>query len=162
APFGPIRPTISPGPSSRLTPSSAWTPPNRFSTSRTSRSGAITSGPPAHPSGGRPPASEPERAIPSHTPSPLLDAERASQQRIAAPGQEQHHRDQQEPVGDQVGPGHAGGGEVAPRQLGQRREDEGAQDRAQDRAAPADDRPEDDVDRERDAEDRVGLQREEV
>src|SRR5437762_9883796 len=54
----------------------------------------------------------------------------------------------------------AGGREVAPGELGERGEDEGAEDRPQRRARAAHDRTDDDLHGKRDAEERAGLERE--
>src|SRR5262245_61665847 len=131
-----MSPTISPSATSRLTPARASRPPNRFRTSATSRSAT---------SGARP------AACPN-----------APEVRVCALGQEQHDRDEEHAVDDEVKAGPARPGEVEPRDLGQRREDEGAEQGPQQRPGAADDGPDDDVDRERDAEDGIRLQGEQV
>src|SRR5438132_1559698 len=88
--------------------------------------------------------------------------QRTLQARVRALGEEQDDADQEHAVGDQVSAVQSALPEIEPGDLGERREDEGAEDRSQERAGAAHDRPDDDLDRERDAEERVGLEREEI
>ncbi len=88
--------------------------------------------------------------------------EQAAEEWVGALGQEQHHGDQQRAVHDEMGAVQAALAEVVARYLGQRGEDERAEDRADQCAGPADDRADDDLHRERDAKHRRGLEREEI
>src|SRR5206468_1832441 len=96
-------------------------------------------------------------------PSGPRSPERTLHPRHRALGKEEHHDDEENAVDDQVDAGPAAPRrEVQARQLGERTEDEGPHDGPEERAGAADDGTDDDLDRERDAEDRVGLEREQV
>jgi hypothetical protein len=82
--------------------------------------------------------------------------------RIRALRHEQHHEDQQHAVHDQVQAGEAARREVVARELRQWAQDERPEDRAEQRPGAAHDRADDDLDRQRDAEHGVRLDREEV
>src|SRR5262249_7199096 len=119
APFGPMSPTTSPGATSRLAPRTAWSPPNRFRTPATS--GTVTTG------GGGP--TRPD----------------ARKMRIDARSQEQDDANQEHAVHHQVESRPSGAGEVDPGALGERREDQRAQERSEQRPRPSDHGADDDV-----------------
>src|SRR5437016_938348 len=98
----------------------------------------------------------------SRAPSWRAAVDDAAEKWVRAVGEEEDDGDEEHAVDDQVGAVQPALAEVCARDLAERREDERAEDRPQQRAGAADDRPDDDLDRQRDAEDRVGLQREEV
>src|SRR5437667_552336 len=131
APLGPMRPTISPSATVRSSPSTARRPPKRLESPRTSSRLSARS-------------STIARGAPGS----------------GALGQEEHHGDEERAVHDQMAARPAGGREVAPGELGERGEDEGAEDRPQRRARAAHDRTDDDLHGKRDAEERAGLERE--
>src|SRR5207245_9562610 len=100
------------------------------------------------------------RPLTSSMPSGPRSPERTLHPRHRALGKEEHHDDEEDPADHQVDTGPAAPRrEVQARQLGERTEDEGPHDGPEERAGAADDGTDDDLDRERDAEDRVGLER---
>src|SRR4029453_10462249 len=109
APLGPMSATSSPGATWRLTPATAWSPPNDFRTSTTSSSVI----------------SDATRSAPRPGPPDV---------RVGALREEEHGPDQEQAVDDEMEPGPPGPGEVDPRHLGERRQDQGAQDRSEKRA----------------------------
>src|SRR5262249_27856712 len=136
APFGPMSPTISPGATSKLTPETACSPPKRLRTPTTSRSAM---------SGGRATARP-----------------RAPESRVDALGQEQDDADEEQAVDHEVEARPSGTGEVNPRDLGQRREDERAQEQPEERPRTSHHGADDDVHRKGDPEHRIRLEREQV
>src|SRR5437899_12168499 len=93
-------------------------------------------------------------------PSGPRSPERTLHPRHRALGKEEHDDDEEDAVDDQVDASPAASRrEVQARQLGERTEDEGPYHGPEERAGAADDGTDDDLDRERDAEDRVGLAR---
>ena len=94
--------------------------------------------------------------------TPSTRATGQARRRTGSPGEEQHDHDEQDTVDDQVGAVPAALAEVVARDLAERRQDEGAEHRAQRGSGAAHDGPDDDLHGERDAEEGVRLEREEV
>src|SRR5262245_18093820 len=86
----------------------------------------------------------------------------APEERVRALRKEEHDRDQERAIDDEVDAGPATGLEVGARQLAERREDERAENWPEERPGPADDWPDDDLDGQGNAEHGIGLEREEV
>ena len=140
APLGPIRATISPSPTEKVTFWAARSPAKLFDSPSTSSSAGISR----------------VRLVGR----PGVEAERAAQRRPHAMGQRHHHHQQADAVEDLLGARHvdAEAEHALAQRLGEAGDQERADDRAEQGADAADDRPQDQLDRAADVEDLLGKQ----